>query len=212
MSKQKMDIAKKKCITHEFRVSFPAVLAPKGFEEQAPKYSCVMLFDKKVDLSKAPVNKEGKPIGISMKAAALNAATEMWGPKEKWPKGLKLPFRDGDEKSDTPGYENTIYVTASSKHQPGLVNLLKQPITSETEFYAGCYARAELIAFAYDKAGNKGVSFSLQNIKKLKDGPKFSGRKDAAEAFDEIEDTVEDGSNDEANYTENDSDSQSLGF
>lgn len=192
---QKMDIQKKKVVTSEFRVSFPAIFQPKAFENQEPKYSVVMLFDKKTDLK-------------SLKSAAFNAAAEKWGKdKTKWPKNLRLPFRDGDERADTPGYENTIFVTASSKTQPGLVDQGLRPILDPKDFYAGCYARAEVIAFAYDKAGNRGVSFSLQNLQKLRDGESFSGRKDASDVFD----AVEDGSDDIENYSEEAAEDE-LGF
>lgn len=182
----KMDIALKKVTTPKFRVSFPHVFKAHAMkEDQEAKFSCVMLFDKKTDLS-------------AMKKACANAATEKWGAdKAKWPKNLKMPFRDGDEKSDMKGYEGTNFVTATSKKRPGVVDQGLNLITEEDEsFYAGCYARATLIAFAYDVSGNKGVSFSLQNLQKLGDGEKFSGRRDAAQEFD----AVEDGSNDEENF------------
>lgn len=185
-----------KVLTPEFRVSFPHVFkAHTGFEGQEAKYSVVMLFDQKTDISK-------------LKQAAFKAAVDKWGPKEKWPKTLRLPFRDGNEKSDLQGYENTIYVTANSpKQRPQVIDNKKQPITEEDgTFYAGCYARATLRAFAYDKAGNKGVSFSLQNIQKIRDGESFGGRKNAVDEFDEIED----GSDDAANYGSGDD--ASMGF
>lgn len=194
----KMDIVKKKCVTPEGRVSFPAVTKPKAFQDQEPKYSLTLLFPKKTDLSK-------------LKLAAENACTEKWGDdRKKWPKNLRTPFRDGDDREDTPGYEGHIFITASSKTQPGLVNQSLQPILNETEFYAGCYARAELLAFAYDTAGNRGVSFLLQNIQKLRDGQPFSGRKAAADVFE----AVEDSSDDESSYADTDlgNDADSLGF
>lgn len=185
---EKMDIEKKKVSGRdcpEFRVSFPHVFEKhSGFEGQEPKFSVVMLFSKKADLS-------------ALKRAVQNAAIEKWGPKEKWPKNLRMPFRDGNEKSDLQGYKDTIFISASSKQRPGVVDQRREPITEESEgFYAGCYARASLIAFAYDTAGNKGVSFSLQNLQKLRDGEKFSGRRSAEEDFD----SVEDGSDDASNY------------
>jgi len=188
-SKGNSKIESVKCVTHEFRVSFPAIFEPKAFEGQEPKYSLVMLFDKKTDLG-TPANKQRN----SLKQAVKNAAEEKWGPREKWPKNLRMPFRDGDEKADKQGYEGTIFVSTSSKLQPGLVGPSNQPILNPKDFYAGCYARAEVIAFAYDKAGNKGVSFSLQNIQKTRDGEAFSGRRDAASVFDAVEDTSEDAS------------------
>lgn len=189
---EKMDIKLKKCTTPEFRVSFPHVFEKhSGFEGQEPKYSIVMLFPKNVKLSE-------------LERAATNAATEKWGPKAKWPKNFRWPFRDGDddEKSNLQGYEGCIFVSASSKQRPQVVGNKKVDgafprIEKDTEeFYAGCYARATLIAFAYDKAGNKGVSFSLQNVQKIRDGEQFSGRKNADDEFDD----VEDGSDDASNY------------
>jgi hypothetical protein len=188
-STKSASIEAKKCVTPEFRVSFPAIFEPKSFNNQDAKYSTVMLFDKKTDLS-------------GLKKAAANAAGDKWGPdRTKWPKNLKMPFRDGDTKSDKEGYESCIFVTATSKTQPGLVDQSLKPILNPKDFYAGCYARAELIAFAYDMAGNMGVSFSLQNIQKLRDGKSFSGRKDASAVFDAVEDSSESAdsySNDEA--------------
>jgi len=206
----KNNIENKRVLTHEFRVSFPNVITPKGFEDQEPKYSLVMLFDKKTDLSKPAMNKKGQALSASMRGAALAAASEKWGnDQKKWPKNLKMPFRDGSERADTAGYDGTIFVTASSKIQPGLVNQQRQPILNEKDFYAGCYARAEVIAFAYDKAGNKGVSFSLQNIQKTRDGDAFSGRRNAEDVFDAVEDL--DGESSDDSYEE-DQDGASLGF
>lgn len=189
-------IEKKKVVTPKFRVSFPAIFKPKAFDtSQEAKYSLTMLFDEDIDLAK-PADGQNN----SLKRAAFNAAAEKWGPdKAKWPKGLRMPFRDGNEKSST-GYEGTIFVNASSKTQPGLVDKNLRPILNETDFYAGCYARAEVIAYAYDKMGNKGIGFSLQNIQKLEDGEPFSGRKAASSVFDK----VSDGSDDEDSYEDRD--------
>ncbi len=192
MSKQE-SAAAKKCLTPEFRVSFPAIFKPKAFESQEEKYGLTMLFPKKADLS-------------NLKKIVLNAANDKWGSKDKWPKGLKLPFRDGDEKSDTDGYAGHVFAAAKSKDQPGIVDQKLQPILLEKDFYAGCYARAEVMAYAYDKNGNKGVAFGLQNVQKLREGKSFSGRRSAENVFD----SVEDSSDDESSYGSDDSDD--LGF
>lgn len=180
MAVTKMDINLKKCVTPEFRVSFPAVFEAKSFKGQEAQFSVVMLFDKKTDLKE-------------LRKIALNAAEEKWGSdQKKWPKDFRRPFRDGDvEKPDTIGYPGTVFVSAKSKTQPGLVGPSRQPILNAKDFYAGCYARAEVIAFAYDNIGN-GVSFSLQNIQKLRDGDSLSGRKNAEDVFDAVTDSSED--------------------
>lgn len=185
---EKMPIEKKKCMTPEFRVSFPQVFNPKAMNAKSePKFSITMLFNKNTDLA-------------NLKRAVFNAANEKYGSKEKWPKNLKLPFRDGDnERGDKPGYENTIFVSASSKQRPGVIDREKNEIMEQDgTFYAGCYARATLIAFAYEQMGNIGVSFALQNIQKLRDGEQFSGKRKAQDEFD----TVEDDSSNSDNYDE----------
>lgn len=184
MAQAKMEIEKKKCMTPKARVSYPAVFEAKSFKGQPAKFSCVFIFDKKTDLK-------------DLKRAAFNAAIEKWGPKEKWPKKLKMPFRDGNEdRPDTPGYEDCTFITASSKQRPGVVDQQRNQLVTEDDFYAGCYARATLIAFAYDQMGNVGVSFALQNLQKMSDGEKFGGRRNAEDEFD----AVETGENDSSNY------------
>lgn len=175
--------------TPKFRVSFPALFKAKAFQNQEPKYSIVMLFDKdSADLT-------------AMKKAVFAAATERWGAKEKWPKNLRLPFRDGDaEKGDQPGYENTTFVTATSKQRPMVVDQKRNPISEEDDtIYAGCYARAHINAFAYPKEGVKGISpgvtFGLNSVQKLADGERFSGRKKIEDVFDAVEEEVDDESN-----------------
>lgn len=166
-------MATEKVLTPKFRVSFPAVFVPRSPMDGAePKYSVVMLFPKDADLSK-------------LKKIAKDAVTEKWG--DKVPKNLRNPFRDGNEK-ELEGYEGMIFVTASSKMKPGIVNANREPIISADDFYAGCYARATVNAYAYDKNGNAGVAFGLKNIQKLEEGEPFSGRTKPEDDFDAVGD------------------------
>jgi hypothetical protein len=195
---KKMDIEKKKCLTPEFRVSYPAVFKAKSFDEQEAKFGLTMLFSKKTDLT-------------ALKKAAFSAKVEKWGAdKTKWPKKLRSPFRDGAEREGTDGYgENVIFVAATSKTKPGLIDGKKNRLSTDEEFYAGCYARAELLAYAYDTKGNKGVAFGLKNIQKLRDGDPFSGARPAEEVFDEVEDESEDEDNyDDSGEDDEDGDSE----
>lgn len=195
-------IEKKKCVTPEFRVSYPNVFKPKAFNNGEPKYSLVMLFDKKT------------PLKENLRRAAHAAAVEKFGPKEQWPKKFKMPFRDGDEeKPGTEGYENVIFVAASSKNPVGIVNQRREDILDQSAFYAGCYARAEVIAYAYDQQGNRGVGFALLNVQKLRDGKPFAGRKPAAAVFDEVKDTSDDeDSYDDSSDDDDDDDDEDVGF
>lgn len=172
---------KTQVLTPEFRASFVSVFAPKavlGSNEQ--KYSITMLFNKKDKKVMEGLEK--------MKAAVKAVLVDKFGPDQaKWPKNLRLPFRKGEEK-DYEGYgPDVVFVTASSKIKPGLVDHNVQPILDQNEFYSGCYARATLSAYYYDKAGNKGVAFGLRNIQKIKDGEPFSGKNKPENDFDALE-------------------------
>lgn len=168
-------MATDKVMTPEFRVSFPHVFTPHtAFDGQPAKYSLVMLIPKNADIS-------------ALKKLALEAAKEKWG--DKIPKDLRNPFRDGDTK-ELEGYKGCWFIQATTKTKPGLVDNKLTPIIAPEEFYAGCYARATVNAYAYDRAGNKGVAFGLQNIQKLKDGEPFSGRTRAEDDFDATPDAA----------------------
>ncbi len=166
-----------KIMSPKFRVSFPSVFTPTSYEGSVEKYSITMLFDKSVDLAQ-------------MKQLANDAMTKKWpNPADRPTVHKNPPFRDGDkDKPETQGYANCVFVKASSKQKPGVVDGAKNPIFDDTEFYAGCYARATLTAYAYHHpVGGKGVAFGLQNVQKMGDGERFDGRTSADDDFDAIE-------------------------
>lgn len=178
-------------ITPEFRVSYPALFQPQlpmgETDEKKAKYGITMLFPAGADLS-------------GMKALALGAATEKWGPDQtKWPKFAHPVFRSGGEtgKKDIPGYgPGVIFCQAKSSAfnrktgqkmmAPGVIGPDKQIIMDPSEIYGGCYAIAKINAFAYDTGVNKGISFGLISVMKMRDGEPF-GRKSSPETdFDSI--------------------------
>jgi len=170
-------------MTPEFRVSFPYVFRPNKpmNDGDTPKYSVTMLFP------------AGEKL-IELKKQVNALLVEKFGPKEKWPKNLRLPFRDQAEKvrKDDKGAVVTddkgepvlqdgctagaLFITATSKNRPGLVDESVNDVIDEANFYAGCYARATVRPFYYKKRGNEGVAFGLQNIQKLRDGDPLGGR------------------------------------
>ena len=159
-----------KILTPTFRVSFPQIFEPGEFNGKET-YSLTMLFDKSADLSE-------------LKAAVKKAAEEKWG--KKMPANLRNPIRDGAEKSHLDGYDGCMFIRASSKTKPGLVDQNCVEIINPSDFYAGSLARATVVAFAYDQAGNKGVSFLLSNIQKVADGESFSSRGRASDDFSPV--------------------------
>ena len=164
-------MAEKAIMTPEFRVSYPALFKPRANKNDdgtlgTPKYEITMLFPKGADLSK-------------LKRAAEEAVKEKW--KDKPPKNLRSPFRDQGEKEGDGYVEGAIFVCARSLLKPGLVNRQCDDIIDQTEIYPGCYARATVRAYAYDKNGNKGVSFDLCNVQKTRDGEPLAFRRNSAQ-------------------------------
>lgn len=162
-------------------LSFPHLFTPQAAQQadQKDKYSATVVFLKGTDL--APL------------VAAAYAAAE-----KKWPgKGtdllrsgkVKSPFRlDAVEK----GYpEGAVFINIRSESKPQIVSRFKDavtgkaiPITDEAAMYPGCQVRATIAAFGYDKKGNKGVSFGLNNLQKMGEGERLDSRKAAEDEFD----------------------------
>lgn len=165
-------------ITPEFRGAFVQVFKATGMKGQpdsAKKFSVRAVFMPNADLA-------------TMKAQAQAAAQEKWG--SNVPKTLRSPFRRNDE-LDTPVNgvpDDAIVMTfsANEDRRPGVVGPDLQDIIDEAECYSGAYYRAQVRAFAYEQSGNKGVSFGLQNLQKLRDGEPLGGRIPASKAFDAV--------------------------
>lgn len=173
-------------ITAEFRASYPNVFVPKlnklsGKEE----YNLVALFPEKANLD-------------NLKAATKEAIEKKWGPDpKKWPKKLRSPFRDQAEREKEledgtkvmpDGHvKGAIFLNLKSSRMPGIIDKDRKPILDAEEFYAGCWARASVSCYAYDTAGNQGVSFGLTNLQKVRDGEPLSGRPKAEDEFAAIE-------------------------
>lgn len=171
--------------TPVFRVSYPHVFKPQLNDLNGQlEYSVVALFPKGADLT-------------ALKAAAHAAVVKKWGAdKGKWPQNLKSPFRDQNERAKDvdgkqvlpAGYEaGAVFLTLKSKQKPGVVDQQVNDIVDETEFYAGCYAKASVNAYAYDQKGNRGVAFGLGNLQKVKDGESLGGRTRPEDDFSAVE-------------------------
>ena len=162
-----------------FRVSFPQVFEARSMQPGQPaKYSLTMLFDLAEMKKDAAQWKKWQDMLAAVKLSA----------QEKWPKGVpanfKNPFRDGVEKEQYEGYgKGIIFVVASTKTRPGVVDQSVKRIIDPEQFYAGCYAHADINPFAWEKLGKHGVSFGLQNVQLVKAGEPLGGRSRAEDDF-----------------------------
>ena len=98
---------------------------------------------------------------------------------------MKSPFRlqeerakevDGKRVLPAGHEEGAIFMNLRSTQRPGVVDQNVQDILDESQFYAGCIARASINAYAYDQKGNRGVAFGLANIQKVRDGEPLGNR------------------------------------
>ena len=156
------------------RLSYPALDKPRKIEgsDGEPKYSASLLFPLEADLT-------------LLKAEYQRVAMAQW--PNGFPNGLKLSLKKQDDKADTDGYEiGGFYLSASSFRQPGMVDARMNVITNPGIFYGGCYVRASIRIFAYDKKLSKGVSAGLNNLQFLADGDAFGGATRAADDFKPI--------------------------
>lgn len=189
-------IEDKKCISPKFRVSFPNLAKAKAFGDGGPKYGLTMLYQDAVPAKKI----KAADISVLMNAIQV-AAEERWGSKanavieklKKSPKGW--PFRNGNrEKPDFESHKDMIFVATNRKEEKGAPQTVgpDRKEINPASIYAGCYARAELLAYAYDNEFGKGLGFSLLNVQKIGDGAKFTGQKDAKDVFDAVEEESDD--------------------
>lgn len=167
----------RKIITPIFRVSYQHIWMPSRPENSDKDvYSVTAIFDSDTDLK-------------DLLSLVKEVRDAKW--KDGKVAGFKSPFRRGVEDefdlSKNPEYAGKIITTFRSYGRPvGVVGPDKQPIIDQTEFYSGCYAIASVTAYAYDRQGNKGVSFGLANLMKMKDGEPLASINKAEVDFAEI--------------------------
>lgn len=112
-------------------------------------------------------------------------------------KGLDIPLRDGDEKTDKyPEFADCYYLNAKANenYPPELFNKDLTELMDRKELYAGCYAQAVLNFYPYDAGGHKGIGVSLGGLRKIKDGTPFSSSSVNASDFDDdlVKDDLDD--------------------
>lgn len=189
----KVNEARHMVITPIARASFPRLFTARSFQDQPdqPKdFKIDLLFDP-ADIEKK--GKGAKGVTPSLKEAYYNAVKDQWGPdQKKWPKmryGFDDVFSDGSAKVNGDGepydgYEGKLVLTAKSKEKfpPKVFDRYGAPL-DENDMYGGCYVQVKVIARPYDFAGNRGVSFKLYQVIKVKDGDRFGGGGNTEMAF-----------------------------
>lgn len=126
-----------------------------------------------------------------MDVAKEDAKGKKWN--GKIPPNLKLPLRDGDiDRPDDENYAGHMFLNATSKEAPQIVDRKIQPILDPMECGSGDYCNVSVNFYGFNANGNRGVAAGLGNIQKVKDGERLAGKATAASDFDEIEGDEED--------------------
>lgn len=163
---------KQSMLTPKGRCAFVSLLQAKSFDGGDPKFSTVLIFDKAAQATKEYA---------IMKAAAEKCAAE------KWPNGLppkfNSPFRSSEEKAHVGFPPDCVFITISTALKPGVVGPDGVDIFESSKLYSGMYGRASLTVYPYDKGGNRGVAFGMNNFQKLSEGEAFTSRASAAHDF-----------------------------
>lgn len=166
-------------ITSKVRFSYLFCWEAKETPSGDMKFSASLLFDKD--------DKEG----IAEVKKGIQAAIEKGLQTNKFSKaqvpGLRLPLRDGDVEFEAGNrgeeYKGKLFLNSSSSNQPGIVDKHAKPIFNQDDFFSGCYGRADINFFPYNKAGNRGVGVGLNNLMKLEEGERLDNRQSAESAF-----------------------------
>ena len=85
-------------------------------------------------------------------------------------------------------YANSYFLNANSVTQPGIVDADRQPILDQNEVYSGCYGRASLTFYAFNRSGNRGIACGLNNLQKIRDGEPLDGHTRAKDDFADDDD------------------------
>lgn len=163
-----------KVITGRVRMSFLNWFAPRKNELNGKdEYSAELLIPKS---DTSTIN--------ALKAAMKEAITGKFG--DKIPGNLRNPLKDGDTATKADGspladyYKGHLFLRVKSTEKPGVIGADGSELRDASTFVSGDYGRASIVAFAYDQAVNKGVSFYLQNLMFMDKGESFGGGRSSA--------------------------------
>lgn len=162
------------------RISFANIFEAKSINGSDPKFSVSCLIPKTDKTTLLKIHK-------AVEAAKEDGKTRKWN--GKIPPNLKLPLRDGDiDRPDDENYQEMMFLNATSKDAPQVVDRRVQPVTDPMTVYSGCYCNVSVNFYPFNANGNRGVAAGLGNVQFVKDGERLSGRASADAEFDALDD------------------------
>lgn len=178
-------------MTPEAILAFHDLFTPKAIEEgKEPTFNATLLFSPEMQASEEFQAMRAEATRVAQARFHAEMAAD-----PDFARSLRSPFRRCEEKPKYyadlgPGW---LFINVSTKERPGVVKPQGNGVVSvvnEQDVYPGCIVRATISCYAYPKLGatgpraaNKGLSFGLNNVLKVKDGPQRGGRPTAAADF-----------------------------
>ena len=161
------------------RISFANIWEARSINGSEEKYSVSCIIPKGDKKTLAKINK-------AIEAAKEAGKSKKWG--GKIPPNLKLPLRDGDiDRPDDEAYANAMFINATSKDAPQIVDRKVDPILDPMECGSGDYCNVSVNFYGFNANGNRGVAAGLGNIQLIKHGERLAGRASASSDFTEVE-------------------------
>lgn len=162
--------------TGEVRLSYANLFVPRLNELSGKEEFSTMVLVPKTD--EATI--------AAMRAAAKAALEAKWG--AKLPQNLRNPMRDGDvEHPGAEPYAGHYFLNVKSAEAPQVVDERVVAITNPRDLGSGDYARVVLDAFGYEAKGNRGVSFGLIAVQRVRKGTPLGSRVRAEDVFAPID-------------------------
>lgn len=173
-------------ITPDFRGNWVFLLTPQYKDKDKPEngkaYSIQAFFPPTADLRE-------------MEAEVDKTIKKKFGSLEDAPANWRSPFRKVGELDNPPPSVPKDWITMrfsmnefdknGTPQKPGVVDENVQDIIDPTKLYSGAWFRAQVNAGWYNAKGNKGVSFYLQNVMKVRDDePLGAAKAPANKAFE----------------------------
>lgn len=164
--------------TSEFRLSYPNLFEPREQDDGRLKFSMDMLFAK---------DGFDKDDFAELKKVYNAAVPREWiANNYEFPSFWKM-FQNGDKKRDANGnakeeLKGHFLLRASCQEQfPPRLLLPNMKKAGRADIYGGCYCKALLTAYSWEHKNKKGavikrgVSFSIEDVIKTRDGQPFGG-------------------------------------
>lgn len=174
--------------TETVRLSFVHLDKPYSSSPDIPeRYSASLL-----------IRKEDK-VTMQRLRDAQKAALQRGVERGIFPGGVPAQWHDTIKDGDASGREEeaghwVVNVSAPADRRPAVVDRNVSIIEPTPDrVYSGVYARVALGAFAYNRSGNRGVSFGLNHVQIVRDGERLGGSAPSpAAVFQPITDDLDD--------------------